>query len=212
MIRGSGRVLGVVVGLALGVAALTLAVDEASAQTIDVSGQGQCGLALLTLPGACNDTSGGNARATGGNGGLLTTVHDVGNAQLDASNVVTVHDITVGAPSTGDINTVDATGATRPVVVSQAGSILTAGVDIFAPGGSSLGGTTGGNNNSRTPPAALEATHVPTAAMSGVASRWTLPRNRASARWPPRPAAMHPADGSSASVRPRAGVFPALGL
>src|SRR4051812_48026327 len=93
MVRRSGRVLGMVMGVALGMVAVTLAVGDASAQTIDVSGEGQCGLALLTLPGACNDTSGGNPRAAGGNGGnggLLTTVRDVGNAQLDASNVVTV--------------------------------------------------------------------------------------------------------------------------
>jgi hypothetical protein len=78
----------VVVGLALGTAVLTLGVADAAAQTIDVSGRGQCGLALLTLSGSCNDTRGGNARAVGGNGGLVTTVHDVGNAQADASTLV----------------------------------------------------------------------------------------------------------------------------
>jgi hypothetical protein len=130
-------------------ATLTLAVDDASAQTIDVSGRGQCGLALIPLPGSCNDTTGGNARAAGGNGGnggLLTTVHDVGNAEADASNLVVVQDITTGDATAPDV-TVEAAGATRPVVVSLAGTFLDTGVDVFAPAGSPQAGTTGGNSN-----------------------------------------------------------------
>jgi hypothetical protein len=96
---------------------------------------------------ACNDNSGGDARATGGNGGdggLLTTVHDVGNAAADASNLVIVHDIAIGDVTAPDVH-VDATGATRPVAVAVAGTIIDTGVDIFAPGGSPQAGTTGGN-------------------------------------------------------------------
>ncbi len=146
-IRGNRLVLGVVVSLALGMmGALTLGVDDASAQ---------CAGSLIILPIAspsCNDTTGGDARAAGGNGGnggnggLLTTVHDVGNAEADASNLVIVHDITTGDATASDVN-VDAEGATRPVVVSVAGSFVDTGVDVFAPGGSSQAGTTGGNNN-----------------------------------------------------------------
>jgi hypothetical protein len=96
---------------------------------------------------ACNDNSGGDARAAGGNGGdggLFTIVSDVGNAEADASNTVIVHDITTGDATASDVN-VNAEGATRPVVVSVAGSFIDTGVDIFAPGGSSQAGTTGGN-------------------------------------------------------------------
>src|SRR4051794_38246873 len=113
LIRGNRLVLGVVLGLAVGAGASTLAVDDASAQTLSV--QGQCAVALLPLPGTCNDTGdGGNADAdggngghggnggNGGNGGLFTTVHDVGNAQADASNLVIVHDITTGDATVSD--------------------------------------------------------------------------------------------------------------
>ena len=133
--------------LAVGtVGALTLGVDGASAQ--DLSIRGQCaGSAILGLGPACNDNSGGEARAAGGNGGdggLFTTVRDVGNAEADASNLVIVHDISTGDATASDVN-VDADGATRPVVVSVAGSFVDTGVDIFAPGGSPQAGTTGGN-------------------------------------------------------------------
>jgi hypothetical protein len=142
LIRGCRLVLGVVVSLTLAtMGTLTLGVDDASAQ---------CAGSLILLPIAsptCNDASGGNARAAGGdggNGGLFTTVRDVGNAEADASNLVIVHDITTGDATASDVN-VDATDATRPVVVSVAGSFVDTGVDIFAPGGSSQAGTTGGN-------------------------------------------------------------------
>ncbi len=108
---------------------------------------GQCAAALGVTGANCNNTRGGDAQAeggNGGNGGLITTVHDVGNAEADASNSVTVHDITTGDATAADIN-VDAEGATRPVVVSVAGSFVDTGVDVFAPGGSSQAGTTGGN-------------------------------------------------------------------
>jgi hypothetical protein len=144
VISGYRLMLGAVVSLTLGtMGALTLGVDHASAQ--DVNFRGQCaGGVIAGLGPACNDQSGGEARATGGNGGLFTIVHDVGNAEADASNTVIVHDITTGDATASDVN-VDATGATRPVVVSVAGSFIDTGVDIFAPGGSPQAGTTGGN-------------------------------------------------------------------
>jgi hypothetical protein len=147
VISGYRLMLGAVVSLILGtMGALTLGVDHASAQ--DVTFRGQCsGGVIAGLGPACNDNSGGDARAAGGNGGngsLFTIVHDVGNAETDASNLVIVHDITTGDATASDVN-VDAAGATRPVVVSVAGSFIDTGVDIFAPGGSPQAGTTGGN-------------------------------------------------------------------
>ena len=140
LIRGCRLVLGVVVSLTLAtMGTLTLGVDDASAQC--------AGGATLGLGPACNDNSGGDARAAGGNGGdggLFTIVSDVGNAEADASNTVIVHDITTGDATASEVN-VDARGATRPVVVSVAGSFVDTGVDVFAPGGSSQAGTTGGN-------------------------------------------------------------------
>jgi hypothetical protein len=146
-IRGYWLVPSVVLSLAVGViGALTLGVDGASAQ--DLTFRGQCaGGVIAGLGPACNDNSGGDARAAGGNGGdggLVTIVSDVGNAEADASNTVIVHDITTGDATASDVN-VNAEGATRPVVVSVAGSFIDTGVDIFAPGGSSQAGTTGGN-------------------------------------------------------------------
>jgi hypothetical protein len=146
-IRGYWLVPSVVLSLAVGViGALTLGVDGASAQ--DLTFRGQCaGGVIAGLGPACNDNSGGDARAAGGNGGdggLFTIVSDVGNAEADASNTVIVHDITTGDATASDVN-VNAEGATRPVVVSVAGSFIDTGVDIFAPGGSSQAGTTGGN-------------------------------------------------------------------
>jgi len=140
-------VLGVAVSLVLGtMGTLTLGVDHASAQDIDFRGQCAGGV-IAGLGPACNDQSGGAARAAGGNGGdggLFTIVHDVGNAEADASNLVIVHDITTGDATASDVN-VNAEGATRPVVVSVAGTFIDTGVDIFAPGGSPQAGTTGGN-------------------------------------------------------------------
>ena len=53
--------------------------------------------------------------------------------------------------TTGDVEghtiQVDARGATRPVVVSVAGSFGDTGVDVFAPGGNAQAGTTGGNSS-----------------------------------------------------------------
>jgi hypothetical protein len=141
-------VLGVAVSLAVGtMGTLTLGVDQASAQ--DINFRGQCpGLISVTIVApTCNNTSGGDAQAAGGNGGnggLFTIVSDVGNAEADASNLVIVHDITTGDATAPDVN-VDAAGATRPVVVSVAGTFIDTGVDIFAPGGSPQAGTTGGN-------------------------------------------------------------------
>jgi hypothetical protein len=147
--RGYRLALGAFVSLTLGtLGVLTFGLDDASAQ--DTTLRGQCAGSLLVTPilsSNCNDTSGGNARAVGGqggDGGLLTTVHDVGNAEADGSNLVIVHDITTGDATATDVN-VDAEGATRPVVVSVAGSFVDTGVDIFAPGGSPQAGTTGGN-------------------------------------------------------------------
>ena len=146
LISGYRLVLGAVVSLTLGtMGALTLGVDHASAQ--DDAFRGQCAGGVIAGLGRCNDNSGGDARAAGGNGGnggLFTIVHDVGNAEADASNLVIVHDITTGDATASDVN-VDAAGATRPVVVSVAGSCIDTGVDIFAPGGSPQAGTTGGN-------------------------------------------------------------------
>lgn len=146
-IRGYRLVPSVVMSLTVGmVGALTLGVDGASAQDLTIRGQCAGGV-IAGLGPACNDNSGGEARAAGGNGGdggLFTIVHDVGNAEADASNTVIVHDITTGDATASDVN-VNAEGATRPVVVSVAGSFIDTGVDIFAPGGSSQAGTTGGN-------------------------------------------------------------------
>ena len=156
LIRGYMLVFGTVVSLTLGgTAALTIGVGNAAAQC----GGANISAGIIAPIGTnCNNTSGGNADAdgghgghggnggSGGNGGLLTTVHDVGNAQADASNLVIVHDITTGDASPRDV-TVNAEGATRPVVVSVAGSFIDTGVDIFAPGGSPQAGTTGGNGN-----------------------------------------------------------------
>ena len=146
-IRGYWLVPSVVMSLAVGtVGALTLGVDGASAQDLTIRGQCAGGV-IAGLGPACNDQSGGEARATGGNGsdgGLFTIVSNVGNAEADASNTVIVHDITTGDATASDVN-VDAAGATRPVVVSVAGSFIDTGVDIFAPGGSPQAGTTGGN-------------------------------------------------------------------
>jgi hypothetical protein len=149
LIRGYMFVLGIVASLALGgTAALTIGVGNAAAQLLPGgTNTGQCAAALGVTGANCNNTRGGDAQAeggNGGNGGLITTVHDVGNAEADASNSVTVHDITTGDATAADIN-VDAEGATRPVVVSVAGSFVDTGVDVFAPGGSSQAGTTGGN-------------------------------------------------------------------
>lgn len=146
-IRGYRLVPSVVISLTVGtVGALTLGVNGASAQDLTIRGQCAGGV-IAGLGPACNDNSGGEARATGGNGGdggLFTIVHDVGNAEADASNTVIVHDITTGDATASDVN-VNAEGATRPVVVSVAGSFIDTGVDIFAPGGSPQAGTTGGN-------------------------------------------------------------------
>ena len=61
--------LGAVVSLTLGtMGALTLGVDHATAQ--DVNFRGQCaGGVIAGLGPACNDNSGDDARANGGNGG-----------------------------------------------------------------------------------------------------------------------------------------------
>ncbi|MCC7022276.1 MAG: hypothetical protein IT338_05590 [Thermomicrobiales bacterium] len=74
-------------------------------------------------------------------------VRDVGSAGSDASTSVTVRDIITGDAIAPAIS-VDARGATAPVVVSVAGSFPDSSVDIVAPGGSSQAGTTGGNANS----------------------------------------------------------------
>jgi hypothetical protein len=107
--------------LAVGtVGALTFGVDGASAQELNI--RGHCaGAVIAGLGPACNDNSGGAARAAGGNGGdggLFTIVHDVGTAEADASNLIIANDIT------GD-----------------------EAVDIFAPGSSPQVGNTGGNGN-----------------------------------------------------------------
>ena len=117
-------VLGVVVSITVGtMGALTFGVDDASAQDLTI--RGQCAGAVMLTPVSsdnCNDTSGGDARAAGGNGGtggdggLFTIVHDVGIAEADASNLIIANDIT------GD-----------------------EAVEIFAPGSSPQAINTGGN-------------------------------------------------------------------
>lgn len=85
----------------------------------------------------------GNALAAGPQSGHAE-IRDIANATADASNSVTVGDISTGDAIAADVN-VDARGATAPVVVSVAGSFPDSGVDIVAPGGSAQAGTTGGN-------------------------------------------------------------------
>ena len=149
------------------------------------------GVGAATLPFGASARDGGDSRlgarlqrqqrrrgearqhgGNGGNGGLFTIVHDVGNAEADASNLVIVHDITTGDATASDVN-VDAAGATRPVVVSVAGSCIDTSVDIFAPGGSSQAGTTGGNgiiSDSSGGPAATAATPAPTAGTAAMST------------------------------------------
>jgi hypothetical protein len=121
-------------------------VGDAAAQSITNPG---------ILDGNANAGSGGRSRATGGNGdnggsggrgghGGLSAVNDVGTAEADSLNVVIIHDVVTGDVDGHAIH-VDARGATRPVVVSVAGSFGNTGVDVFAPGGSPQAGTTGGN-------------------------------------------------------------------
>jgi hypothetical protein len=166
-----GITLGVPVALSgvdapVATAALTRFIDGAAAQATTTCTNGTAG--IITGTGdVCNSTDndifntttdangeggrGGNATSSGGSGGNggnggFSALHDVGNASADASNSVTVGDITTGDLHAPDL-IVDARGATRPVVVVVAGSFLDSGVDIFAPSGNAQAGTTGGNGN-----------------------------------------------------------------
>jgi hypothetical protein len=143
--HGYALVFALIFGLSLG--ALPLGVNDAEAQTLDISGE-DCGvLGILCTISESESGDGGNANGgnggRGGNGGFASA-HDIANAIASAHNSVTVGDITTGNAFGHDIN-VDATGADDPVVLALAGSFSDTGVDIFAPGGSSQAGTTGGN-------------------------------------------------------------------
>ena len=123
-------------------AARMLVVSDVVAQQADLGLQN----------GVANGGNGGTSRSgrggdsgSGGDGGLAV-VHDVGTAEADALSAVIIDEITTGDVE-GHAIQVDARGATRPVVVSVAGSFGDTGVDIFAPGGNAQTGTTGGNRS-----------------------------------------------------------------
>lgn len=167
--RGYGLVLGLIFGITLGApvalsgidspvatAALRVFVDDAAAQTTTNCDSDIVGIVLGCIAASNDNDSGdgGNANSSGGDGGPggdggrggdggFASVHDVGNAHADASNLVIVDDVTTGDASGHNV-TVDARGATRPVVVLTAGSFVDTGVDVFAPGGNAQAGTTGG--------------------------------------------------------------------
>jgi hypothetical protein len=151
----------------IGTAVLSLFVEEAAAQTINAN---ICGNAVggtvedvlcaivednASDPGGAGEAGpggrGGDSTADAGDGGNsgnagdggVSSVQDVGNADANASNSVTIDDITTGDATAHEVN-VDARGATRPVVVSVAGSFPDTSVDVFAPGGTAQAGTTGG--------------------------------------------------------------------
>jgi hypothetical protein len=123
-------------------AARMLVVSDVVAQQADLGLQN----------GVANGGNGGTSRSgrggdsgPGGDGGLAV-VHDVGTAEANALSAVIIDEITTGDVE-GHTIQVDARGATRPVVVSVAGSFGDTGVDIFAPGGNAQAGTTGGNSS-----------------------------------------------------------------
>jgi hypothetical protein len=123
-------------------AARMLVVSDAVAQQADLGLQN----------GVANGGNGGTSRSgrggdsgPGGDGGLAV-VHDVGTAEANALSAVIIDEITTGDVE-GHAIQVDARGATRPVVVSVAGSFGDTGVDVFAPGGNAQAGTTGGNRS-----------------------------------------------------------------
>ena len=115
-----------------------------------IGGAGAPGIGGAGAPGTGG--RGGNSSADAGNGGNsgnagnggFSSVHDLGNADANASSSVIVGDVTTGDVD-GHTIQVDARGATAPVVTLVAGSFGDTGVDIFAPGGSAQAGTTGGN-------------------------------------------------------------------
>jgi hypothetical protein len=141
------------VGVATPVALSAVGVPGADVARMLVVGDAVAQQADLGLQnGVSNGGNGGTSRSgrggasgPGGDGGLAV-VHDVGTAEADALSAVIIDEITTGDVE-GHAIQVDARGATRPVVVSVAGSFGDTGVDIFAPGGNAQAGTTGGNSS-----------------------------------------------------------------
>jgi hypothetical protein len=125
-------------------ASVSLAQQAVSAQTA-LADQTAIGIGL----GVGGDSGNGGDGGNGGNGGDggdggFASVHDIANANSDASSSVILDNITTG-DAIGHSVVVDAAYASDPVVVSVAGSFPDTGVDVFAPGGSAQSGTTGGN-------------------------------------------------------------------
>jgi hypothetical protein len=101
----------------LATAALTLFVAGATAQTLDGD---DCGnIAILCSASDSESGDGGSVsdvQGSGGNGGRggngeFATLHDVGNADADASGSVVIDDATTGDAIAHQVN-VDARGAT----------------------------------------------------------------------------------------------------
>jgi hypothetical protein len=146
----SGLLVSLVVGMSL---AAPVALPLLGGTAAAAEAENNCLLALCSAGAGGNGRGvGGDATAEGGDGGNggnggnggLAAIHDVANADSNASSSVTLDNITTGDATAHQVN-VDATGATRPVVVSVAGSFPDTGVDVVAPGGSAQSGTTGGN-------------------------------------------------------------------
>lgn len=119
---------------------LTLFVSDAAAD-VDIDNPG-------ILNGVGNGGSGGASRGgqggdsgNGGHGGF-SVANGSDTIIPDASTFVVIDDVTTGDVD-GNTIQVDARGATRPVVVSVAGSFGDTGVDVFAPGGNAQAGNGG---------------------------------------------------------------------
>src|SRR5215210_764786 len=80
--------------------------------------------------GVGGDSGDGGDGGNGGDGGFFASVHDIANANSDASSSVILDNITTG-DAIGHSVVVDAAYASDPVVVSVAGSFPDTGVDVF---------------------------------------------------------------------------------
>jgi hypothetical protein len=141
-VRGSGLVLGLIVGFMLGAPVALSDVDAPLANTA---------LSVFIVDAAADD--GDSARVTasdgsdgnGGNAGVggYEAVHDAGNVREDASSSVSIGAITTPDAIAPDVH-VNARLVTDPVLVI-AGSFRDTGVEVFAPDGHGAvqAGTTG---------------------------------------------------------------------
>ena len=152
-LRVDGLVLALVVGLTLSApvalsgadvpiatTALPVLVEHAAAQ--DPITVEECGI-VLDLAGTTvcataewDQGVSGGATSTGDNGhrgsdGGFASVHDVGNAQEDASCSVIIGDITTGDEGNHTL-TVDASSVTDPQL-NVVGSVADSSVDVFVP-------------------------------------------------------------------------------